>query len=89
MVWSDTRDLAQKGDIYGARITAQGVVLDPSGAPLATGVQHDGDPNVAWSGTDYSIAFVRNDGGGVAEHIAGLRVDASPRGTSPGCSASP
>ncbi len=47
-----------EGDIYGARISPQGEVIDPSGIPIR---QTDADteefPSVGWNGSNYVVAW--------------------------------
>ncbi|MCK4343253.1 MAG: hypothetical protein KAY37_16185 [Phycisphaerae bacterium] len=54
-VWNDQRDDA--GDIYGARITTNGDVLDPNGFPLCQATATQTFPDVASSNTKYLIVW--------------------------------
>ena len=79
-VWSDFRPLRPR--LYGARLAADGTVLDPFGILLDDGLSPSHPyytPAVAFDGTSYLVTFLRNG------TIVGLRVspggevlDASP-----------
>jgi hypothetical protein len=44
-------------DIYGARVTAAGTVLDPAGLALSTGGYQEQAPSVAFNGTNHLVAW--------------------------------
>jgi hypothetical protein len=44
-------------DVYGARISDQGVLLDPSGIPLATSADFEMSPAVALDGADFLVTW--------------------------------
>ena len=59
-------------DIYGARVSRQGLVLDAGGIPISTDSPHQQMPSVAFDGTNYFVAW---DGRAVATwDIYGARV---------------
>jgi len=83
IVWQDDR--SGEGDIYGARLSQGGVVLDEDGVPITTvpavqetpSVAHDGQRYlVAWSGGDISGARVSN--AGVVLDPAGIAISTAP-----------
>jgi hypothetical protein len=56
LVWEDTRsDLF--GDIYGARISSEGAVLDSSGFPISGATSWQGSPAVALGDTDMLVVW--------------------------------
>ncbi len=58
VVWEDLRNQAQSSyDIYGARVTADGKVLDPDGFPIAVGGAAEAAPSVAFNGADYLVVW--------------------------------
>jgi hypothetical protein len=74
-VWADYRNDAFNPDIYGARISQSGVLLDPNGIAIQTVFDEDEEaPSVAFDGTNFMVVWEdqRNTGG---EDIYGARVD--------------
>jgi hypothetical protein len=57
LVWEDSRNLENEPDIYGARITLDGQILDPSGILIAGGPGRQIDPRVAASGTNFFVVW--------------------------------
>ncbi len=70
VVWSDHRD--GNNDVYGARVTSAGDVLDDEGIPIASGTNGESEPGVASDGTDYFVAWTVDDVDG--SDIYGTRV---------------
>jgi hypothetical protein len=62
LVWSDGRN-GSDSDIYGARVTPSGDVLDPDGIPISTAVNDQSYPAVAFDGTDYLVVWQDNRNG--------------------------
>jgi phosphoribosylformylglycinamidine (FGAM) synthase PurS component len=60
IVWSDARS---GYNIYGARVSQDGVVLDPEGIAISTGASWQGLPCVSHDGTNYLVVWqdYRND----------------------------
>ncbi len=75
VVWDDAR--AGPADIYGARVTPQGEVLDPGGFPISIASSVQGSPEVAFNGTNYLVVWTDNRNG--TPDAYGARV--SPDGT--------
>ena len=56
VVWQDHRS-GTIDDIYGARVSAAGSVLDPAGIPISTAANDQLAPAVAWNGTDFLVVW--------------------------------
>ncbi|UCF80506.1 MAG: hypothetical protein JSV08_08350 [Acidobacteriota bacterium] len=67
VAWEDRRN-GTDDDIYGARVTSDGTVLDPMGIRITTTTNGQWDPSVASNGTDYFVAWW------VSGNIYGARV---------------
>lgn len=82
-VWNDNRNWPELEDIYGARVAADGTVLDPSGIPISTAAGPQVSPAIAFGGGHFLVVWGdgRNySGGGPAKFdIFAARVD--PDGT--------
>jgi hypothetical protein len=77
VVWSDNRDNVNgilSNEIYGARVTPAGAVLEPNGFKITHGeVAHV--PVIAFNGTDYLVAAYAYDHNGVrGSTVLGVRV---------------
>ncbi|MCP3145060.1 Ig-like domain-containing protein [Pyxidicoccus xibeiensis] len=72
VVWRDNR--AGQSDIYGARVTSQGTVLDPSGMALCTVSGEQDNPVVASNGTDWMVAWDDNRFDATYEDLYGVRL---------------
>jgi hypothetical protein len=55
VAWKDWRSGAS--DIYGARVSPSGTVLDPSGRAICTVAGSQYDPSVAYDGTNYGVVW--------------------------------
>ena len=60
VAWTDYRS-GTNTDIYGARVSRAGTVLDPAGIAIQTATGHQGPPTLAFGGTNYLVAW--DDGG--------------------------
>lgn len=60
VVWRDTRNgsgPAESTDVYGARVSPVGRVLDPSGIAIATAPGVQGEPSIAFDGTNHFVVW--------------------------------
>ena len=55
VVWDDGR--SGLFDVYGARVSREGLVLDAGGIPISTDSSHQQLPSVAFDGTNYFVAW--------------------------------
>ncbi|MEO0136937.1 MAG: FlgD immunoglobulin-like domain containing protein [candidate division WOR-3 bacterium] len=75
VVWQDYRSLST-WDIYGARVSTSGAVLDPAGIPISTAAYGQYSPSVAFDGTNYLVVWQDNRSGSSFD-IYGARVSTS------------
>lgn len=77
VIWRDTRTTSS-GDIYGTRISQEGVVLNTNGFPIATNGSKT-YPAIAYDGTNYLVVFRQsNVVQGVRLAPTGVVLSASP-----------
>jgi hypothetical protein len=62
VVWADSR--AGSWDVYGARVSKDGAVLDPEGIAIGTGAGAQSNPAVAFSGSRYLVVWSDDSQGG-------------------------
>jgi hypothetical protein len=79
VVWEDTRRVDGNTDIYGARVTPSGAVLDIGGIPIATGPDRQMAPTVAFGDGTFFVAWTSHPAGSPGSQVVGARV--SPAGT--------
>lgn len=73
VVWCDYG--AGNYDIYGARVTTDGAVLDPNGFPICTTTGNQMDPKMSFDGTNYMVVWEDYRTGN--NDIYGARIDVS------------
>lgn len=71
VVWHDFRNGAY--DIYGARVDAQGAVLDPTGIPLSTATADQTNPSVAYAAPNYLVVW-QDKRASTSDDVYGTRV---------------
>jgi hypothetical protein len=71
VVWLDYR--SGGGDIYGARVSSDGSVLDAAGIPISTAVNFQSAPAVAFNGVDFLVVW-EDYRSGTNHDIYGARV---------------
>jgi len=76
VVWDDYRNDTYSPDIYGARVTSGGAVLDSAGIAIATGYRSQREPALAFDGANFLVAW-QEPGNGLSD-ICGARV--TPQG---------
>ncbi|SET10493.1 hypothetical protein SAMN05443572_1011116 [Myxococcus fulvus] len=57
VVWSDFRNGSSNPDVFGARVTLDGAVLDPSGLGISTAAQRQEAASVASNGNGFLVAW--------------------------------
>jgi hypothetical protein len=72
VVWTELRSLTG-ADIYGARVSTAGAVLDTSGIAISALSQDEAEPAVGSNGTDYFVAWTDYSSGSDTQ-IYGARV---------------
>ncbi len=80
VVWQDYRNsTASSWDIYGARVSSSGTLLDPKGVPISTAVNNQYAPTLAHDSTNFLVAWqdYRNTAAGTSWDIYGARVSSA------------
>ena len=57
VVWQDDRNGLYSYDIYGARVSSAGAVLDPAGIAISTAAEDQHSPSVAWNGSHFLVVW--------------------------------
>jgi len=84
VVWDDFRNEPGFGDIYGARVTTSGAVLDSLGFPVSIAPQNQSSPVIAFDGTNYLVVWYDHRPGANNLDIYGARVTSSGTVLEPG-----
>ena len=77
VVWADERAGVMSGDIYGARVSLSGTVLDPSCIAISTAQMGQSRPSVTFAGGMYLVIWEDYRSGLEPPDIYGGRVDTS------------
>jgi hypothetical protein len=93
LVWQDFRN-GTKSDVYGVRVSAEGVVQDPSGIAISTAANDQLTPAVAWGGATYLVVWTDHRGSGplaygarvnpegVVQDVTGISIGGTANGIS-------
>jgi hypothetical protein len=73
--WEYARSGGPTYDIYAARVTPSGTVLDPTGIAIATGASNDVQPDVSFGGGTFLVVWTSTTD--VDSDVLGTRVDRS------------
>ena len=80
VVWNRSR--GNSWDIYGARVTPAGVVLDPNGIPISTATSYQWEPDLAFDGASFLVVWEDRRNGsdiyGARVTPAGVVLDSGP-----------
>ncbi|MEW5741839.1 MAG: Ig-like domain-containing protein [Myxococcota bacterium] len=74
VVWTDRRAGATEGDIYGARVSGAGAVLDSTGVAISAATGGQFWPDVAFDGANSLVVWTDQRAGVGAEDLFGARV---------------
>lgn len=75
VAWQDARNGGPyHADIYGARVSQAGAVLDPTGIAISTATATQGSPSVSFDGTNIFVTW-GDTRSGISADIYGARVD--------------
>jgi hypothetical protein len=75
IVWQDRRSGYNNYDIYGARVSQDGMVLDPTGIAISTAIDDQEYPAVTFGSTNYFVVWGDSRGGDA--DIYGARINQS------------
>lgn len=82
VVWEDMRG-GHRNDVYCARVTPAGEVIDGAGIAISTEVWHQSYPDVAFDGTNYFVVW-HDQRNGTSFDVYGARVGADGSVLDPG-----
>jgi hypothetical protein len=73
VVWSDYRG-GPTSDVYAARVSNAGRLLDSNGIPICTQANDQSDPSVAWNGSQFLVTWQTYSDAEEVSHIYASRV---------------
>jgi hypothetical protein len=74
VAWNQARYNYPSGDdVYGARVTTSGGVVDPGGFPVSETDENQSRPDVAWNGDRYLVVWEERPAGSAQEDPADVR----------------
>ncbi len=73
VVWQDKRN-GKNWEIYGARVTPDGKVLDSNGFPISVGTGNRGTPVISWNGKTFFVVWEKENPGLFKWDIYGARI---------------
>jgi hypothetical protein len=78
IVWSDNRR-GDRADVFGARVSSAGTILDPLGLAIATSTDDETHPQIAWNGTHYFVTWAVSPGraGPPFSSLGATRIDSA------------
>ena len=79
LVWVDERNTTSgiEYDIYGARVSSAGSLLDPAGIMISSATGLQSDPDVVFDGTNFFVVWEDERNGTTDNDIYGARVSSS------------
>jgi hypothetical protein len=83
VVWQDTRS-NDTSDIYAARVSRTGAVLDPNGIPISTAARYQEYPAVSFDGSNWFVVWEDDRSGPSEYHIYAARVSQAGSVLEPG-----
>ena len=75
VAWEQTHPAPRKYDLYGARLSADGTVLDPEGIPISNGEEDQYYSGISWNGEHFLVVW-SDQRSGTSFDIYGTRIDA-------------
>jgi Secretion system C-terminal sorting domain len=57
VVWMDNRNHQSEDDIYGARLSYDGLIIDPNGIPIATDTDYQQVPDIIFDRNQYIVSW--------------------------------
>jgi hypothetical protein len=84
VAWVDSRNGSQNNDIYGTRISQNGIVLDSAGIPVSKAESQQWNPAIAFAGKDFFVVWEDLRDLKTALDIYGTRITQTGKVINPG-----